>query len=313
MFPTDIRDTDGLLSPGYGECLAVEGDLINIPQVRKEAGGHDQEISEQENISSFKHFTLKLYRTFSNQNSLLGGIGDQRVSLTQDVWDKLDSFLHFLAENSIRANFFQIAQVISKFHYWIFSADFLCLPDLSFDEGPGSSNFLHGRGPPGQDFFLSSRWLRRREVEDGLRRQEELCRLVGADVSDLRKEKPEEGTWDQEDPGHQVESVGVLHGLEEEEEDHHGDGEDASHDPLHGRHAGGGEDGDLQELGQSAEAQLDDEDVEADDDGLDQLHCDGGVVHLDVEGWSEELLRQQSYAIKNQLVAFKAPRWFFMA
>ena len=55
------------------------------------------------------------------------------------------------------------------------------------------------------------------------------------------------------------------------------------------------------------------------------------VVHLDVEEWSEELLRQLSYAIKNQLVASKAPysglwnakypkrgillapRWFFMA
>ena len=31
------------------------------------------------------------------------------------------------------------------------------------------------------------------------------------------------------------------------------------------------------------------------------------VVHLDVEGTSEELLRQLSYAIKNQLVASKAP------
>ena len=31
------------------------------------------------------------------------------------------------------------------------------------------------------------------------------------------------------------------------------------------------------------------------------------LVHLDVEGTSEELLRQLSYAIKNQLVASKAP------
>ena len=31
------------------------------------------------------------------------------------------------------------------------------------------------------------------------------------------------------------------------------------------------------------------------------------VVHLDVEDCSEELLCQQSYAIKNQLVASKAP------
>ena len=31
------------------------------------------------------------------------------------------------------------------------------------------------------------------------------------------------------------------------------------------------------------------------------------VVHLDVEVWSEELLRQLSYAIKDQLVASKAP------
>ena len=31
------------------------------------------------------------------------------------------------------------------------------------------------------------------------------------------------------------------------------------------------------------------------------------VVHLDVEDFSEELLRQHSYAIKNQLVASKAP------
>ena len=44
-------------------------------------------------------------------------------------------------------------------------------------------------------------------------------------------------------------------------------------------------------------------------------------VHLGVEDWSEELLRQQSYAIKNQLGHPKpptrgillAPRWFFMA
>ena len=57
-----------------------------------------------------------------------------------------------------------------------------------------------------------------------------------------------------------------------------------------------------------------------------------GLVHLDVEDCSEELLRQQSYGIKNQLVASNtpllgalkrkipqlggillAPRWFFMA
>ena len=31
------------------------------------------------------------------------------------------------------------------------------------------------------------------------------------------------------------------------------------------------------------------------------------LVHLDVEDCSEELLSQQSYAIKNQLVASKAP------
>ena len=31
------------------------------------------------------------------------------------------------------------------------------------------------------------------------------------------------------------------------------------------------------------------------------------LVHLDVEGTSEELLRQLSYAIKNQLVVSKAP------
>ena len=41
------------------------------------------------------------------------------------------------------------------------------------------------------------------------------------------------------------------------------------------------------------------------------------VVHLQVEDCSEELLRKQSYAIKNQLVAFKASGratgWFFMA
>ena len=44
-------------------------------------------------------------------------------------------------------------------------------------------------------------------------------------------------------------------------------------------------------------------------------------VHLGVEDWSEVLLRQQSYAIKNQLGHLKpptrgillAPRWFFMA
>ena len=35
------------------------------------------------------------------------------------------------------------------------------------------------------------------------------------------------------------------------------------------------------------------------------------LVHLDVEDCSEELLRQQSYAIKNQLVAFKAHRGYF--
>ena len=34
---------------------------------------------------------------------------------------------------------------------------------------------------------------------------------------------------------------------------------------------------------------------------------DSRVVHLDVEVSSEELLRQLSYAIKNQLVASKAP------
>ena len=53
----------------------------------------------------------------------------------------------------------------------------------------------------------------------------------------------------------------------------------------------------------------------------------GRLVHLDVEDCSEELLRQQSYAIKNQLGHPKplerkipplggillAPRWFFMA
>ena len=33
----------------------------------------------------------------------------------------------------------------------------------------------------------------------------------------------------------------------------------------------------------------------------------GRVVHLDVEDQVEELLRQLSYAIKNQLVASKAP------
>ena len=33
----------------------------------------------------------------------------------------------------------------------------------------------------------------------------------------------------------------------------------------------------------------------------------GSVVHLDVEDCSEKLLRQHSYAIKNQLVASKAP------
>ena len=33
----------------------------------------------------------------------------------------------------------------------------------------------------------------------------------------------------------------------------------------------------------------------------------GSVLHLDVEERSEELLRQLSYAIKNQLVASKAP------
>ena len=45
------------------------------------------------------------------------------------------------------------------------------------------------------------------------------------------------------------------------------------------------------------------------------------LVHLDFEDCSEELLRQHSFAIKNQLVASKAPtrgfllvpRWFFMA
>ena len=38
------------------------------------------------------------------------------------------------------------------------------------------------------------------------------------------------------------------------------------------------------------------------------------LVHLDVEDCSEELLRQQSYAIKNQLGHPKPPpRWFFMA
>ena len=37
----------------------------------------------------------------------------------------------------------------------------------------------------------------------------------------------------------------------------------------------------------------------------------GRLVHLDVEGTSEELLRQLSYAIKNQLVASKAPRGGF--
>ena len=46
------------------------------------------------------------------------------------------------------------------------------------------------------------------------------------------------------------------------------------------------------------------------------------LVHLDVEDYSEELFRQQSYAIKNQLAKRKtpptrgilfAPRWFFMA
>ena len=37
------------------------------------------------------------------------------------------------------------------------------------------------------------------------------------------------------------------------------------------------------------------------------------VVHLDVEVRSEELLRQLSYAIKNQLGSLLAPRWFFMA
>ena len=56
----------------------------------------------------------------------------------------------------------------------------------------------------------------------------------------------------------------VLHGLEEDK-DHHDDGDDGPHDPLHGRLAGGGEDGDLQELGQSVDSQLDDEDVETDD------------------------------------------------
>ena len=34
------------------------------------------------------------------------------------------------------------------------------------------------------------------------------------------------------------------------------------------------------------------------------------VLHLDVEERSEELLRQLSYAIKNQLVASKAPHYF---
>ena len=34
---------------------------------------------------------------------------------------------------------------------------------------------------------------------------------------------------------------------------------------------------------------------------------------FDVGNCSEELLRQQSYAIKNQLVESKAPRLFFMA
>ena len=38
-------------------------------------------------------------------------------------------------------------------------------------------------------------------------------------------------------------------------------------------------------------------------------------VHLDVEDCSEKLLRQQSYAKRNQLGYPKppAPRWFFMA
>ena len=45
-------------------------------------------------------------------------------------------------------------------------------------------------------------------------------------------------------------------------------------------------------------------------------YCICRVVHLDVEDCSEELIRQQSYAIKNQLGHPKpptAPRWFFMA
>ena len=55
--------------------------------------------------------------------------------------------------------------------------------------------------------------------------------------------------------------------------------------------------------------------------------ADCRLVHLDVEDCSEELLRQQSYAIKNQLGhpnaldreiprlegILLAPRWFFMA
>ena len=41
--------------------------------------------------------------------------------------------------------------------------------------------------------------------------------------------------------------------------------------------------------------------------GLDWCSTKVRVVHLDVEEWSEELLRQLSYAIKNQLVASKAP------
>ena len=46
---------------------------------------------------------------------------------------------------------------------------------------------------------------------------------------------------------------------------------------------------------------------------ISPLIIGGRVVHLDVEERSEDLLRQLSYAIKNQLVASKAPSWFFMA
>lgn len=120
--------------------------------------------------------------------------------------------------------------------------------------------------------------LAREEIKGCLRRQEELGRHVRADVSDLRHVEVEKGTGDEEDGGHQGESLGIFQGLEEEDEDHHDHGGDGPHDPLHGSLAEGGEDVDLQELGQSVDAQLDEEDVETDDDGLDQPQCGGRDV-----------------------------------